>query len=166
MKKTLYYSCIMIVFFLNAYCQGSWNMKYLPIDSLNNSFIYKSIKLDFKSNEKDTLTKKMQRVLLSKRDVIDLKIGGILIKFIEKWELYVDHGSLRDQYLESIDEFDSKKIHIKDIFLESINGSLFTFEVSMEFVDVCDSKTPIKELSKKEKVVIDKSKIKGFLIRI
>src|SRR5687768_1541104 len=89
--------CIIVSFVINiksAFSQGSWDIDYLPIDSINNSFIGKEIRLDFKSNRVDTLDKAIDvfliRRLLLNKDTISLTIDGKRYKVKENWIFYVD----------------------------------------------------------------------------
>jgi len=150
------------VFVLNA--QGSWDMKYVSIDSLNVNYIGKEIRLDFKSSQSDTLEKTINIYsLLSKRDTITLNINEKKIKFIENWRLYVDQGIIQDQSLESISDNGKEKIQIKEIVLKSINDLTFTFEISIYNIK-CNPSALKESYITKETIVIKKSKIKGFLV--
>ena len=72
---------ISIFFLLNsilfANAQGAWDMKYVPINLLNDNWIGKEIRLDFKFSESDTLRETINIYeLLSKKDTIILEIEG------------------------------------------------------------------------------------------
>ena len=66
---------ISIFFLLNsilfANAQGAWDMKYVPINLLNDNWIGKEIRLDFKFSKSDTLRATINIYeLLSKKDTI------------------------------------------------------------------------------------------------
>lgn len=156
-KKTVF-TLIMIVCSLGAFSQGGWNMKYIPISSIDTTYLGKEIRIDFKANELDTINGEVKileiRRLLSNRDSVQLSVNGKEINFIEIWRLYVDQGILREQSLESIN---NNRIQIKEIVLKSINDLTLTFEIS-----IYDNKCNPSVM--KENIIIKKSKIKGFLV--
>ena len=141
-----------------VFSQGGWFIKYLPTDSLNHTYLGKEIRIDFKSSKDDTLRGEInERKLLSKSDTINLEIDGQILKFSEHWRLYIDYGILKDQFLESIENCERKKIVLKEMFLISINDSSLIVEV-VEYDSL--------NQNKKQKIVVDRSIIKGLLMNI
>lgn len=164
--KSVFQKIFMLIL-LNIYCnnlfaQGAWSIKYLPIDSLNLSYIGKEVRLDFKVSVLDSLygdsnSIYYERILLSKIDTISLNINGNIFWFVEDWLLYPDHGSLRDQKLKYSGKSKKyKKSYIKEFFLIDINETSIVFEVYL-YLDK-------RQTLEKHKVKIEKSVIKGFLI--
>lgn len=175
MKKLIYYvkyfnlnvACIIVMMVCNirAFSQGSCDVKYISLDSLNTSFIGKQIRIDFKSSEFDTLQGEVNvldiRKMLSSRDTVNLEIGNKSIRFTEKWKVYVDHLALSEQCLESVGKHEKQKIRIKEMFLESLNDSSVVLRILFS-----DSPNQNKKQNKKEKMVIKKSAIKGILVNV
>ena len=161
MKYSKY--CIIFIIVMLSCCtkvfsQGGWFIKYLPTDSLNHTYLGKEIRIDFKSSKDDTLRGEInERKLLSKSDTINLEIDGQILKFSEHWRLYIDYGILKDQFLESIENCERKKIVLKEMFLISINDSSLIVEVVVG--------DPLNQ-NKKQKIVVDRSIIKGLLMNL
>lgn len=106
-------------------------MKYLPLDSLNDSFIGTELRIDFKSNRntKTKSTDRNVRKIFARRDTVTLEVAGRSLRFVENWKIYVDHGTLFDQTLQSIDGSDSEKLVIREMFVRTIDESSITFEI-------------------------------------
>jgi hypothetical protein len=148
-----------------AFSQGAWNIKYMSLDSLNTSFIDKEIRIDFKRSNADSLNGEVNvldiRRLLSVRDTVDLKINDKSQRFVEQWKFYVDHGDLSEQFLETANKSEKERIQIKEMFLKSINDSSLILEVVMY-----GSFGENKEQRKKQRLIVNKSVIKGLLVNI
>jgi hypothetical protein len=164
MKRILFRKTAVIVIFailifnVKVLAQGSWNIKYLPIDSLNGSYVGKEIRIDFKSFSTDTLNESpewMERKLLSKEDTIKLIANGMCKSYKESWKLYPDHGVLSDQSLVCLDKHEW--VQIREIYLVSISDN----SIAIDFL-AYDS----KGLKKKQKSVLCKCDIKGILIKL
>lgn len=156
---------VVLIILINStisFSQGGWNMIYTPINSINNSFINKEVRLDFRGSSNDTLKGKVNvfdiRNLLSKQDTISLNIKGHSFRFIEHWKIYVDHGVLSEQSLFSIRK--NKQI-IKEIFIESINKSTLTLKIKIYTKEKCKNNISLEELN----IVVNKSIIKGVLTK-
>lgn len=168
---SLLYSITIIVFScLSSFAQGAWDLKYLPIDSLNSSFTNKDIRIDFKTSVTDILLKKVDifdvRYLLTMKDTVKIKIKNDDIIFIENWILYPDEGVLKEQSLISINKYWGKKLVIKEMILLSVNDSKITLNVHLYNTrKIPPDKEHIMN-SRMEKIIIDKSTVKGFLIKL
>ncbi|SHG62977.1 hypothetical protein SAMN04488109_1148 [Chryseolinea serpens] len=152
--KTVLLVVISNFFALNALAQGAWNIKYLPIDSVKESLVGKAVRVDFKAKPSDRIEGKVSvRRMLIRRDTVSLSIDGVSRRFIENWAIYVDSGVLGDQTLTSIDK--SKKIIIKEMFMQAIGSSSITLQV---FVYASgETNKEVKEIT------IDKKVIQGIL---
>lgn len=136
--------------------QGAWDIEYLPTDSINDSFVGKEVRIDFKSKPSERIKRKTNlRKLLSHRDTVDLMIDGKSRIFLEKWKIYVDHGVLADQTLESLDE---DKLVIREVFIRAINKGYIT--VQMDCYRLNDSRKNTYD------VTIDKSRILGVFFAL
>src|SRR5690606_38032213 len=147
----------------SGFAQGEWDMKYAPIDSVNNTWIGKEIRIDFKTSQDDVIIGNVSlfeiRKLLSKKDTVTLKVDEREIDFIEDWKFYVDHGVLSDQTLKATSEEQS----INELFIESVNDS--TIIVKMNFYKPEKCKSSGMVLSDSKTITVDKKIIKGVLFR-
>lgn len=138
------------------FSQGGWNLRYISTASLNGSFIGKEIRIDFKASDFDTSSKEPDvfniRRLLAKEDTVSLTINNEVMQFAEQWRIYVDHGVLHEQYLEAVNSWNT--IQIRQIFLESINDNSLIVQVWMTGTETL-----------KQRLTINKSVIKGFLVK-
>ncbi len=158
---------ILIFFLFNSVslvvAQGSWDLGYVSIASIQNGWMNKEIRLDFKSSKSDIITGNISvfkiRDLLSKNDKVTLEVDGQNIELIEDWKFYVDHGALKDQTL----QIKNKQQVIREQFVESIHDS--TIVVKMNFYKPANCKTQKMTLSESKLVTIDKKLIKGVLFR-
>lgn len=152
------------------FSQGAWNLKYVPVDSVNNSFINKKIRLDFKKTKDDTINGKVSvfdiRRLLSRQDTVSLNIKGQLYNFIENWKIYDDHGVLSEQTLVSINQKkeNDKTLVIKEIFIVSIDDTILTLKINI-YPDSNCKKTKEDKRGEELEIVISKSILKGILLR-
>lgn len=157
----LFISCIGMTSFVLA--QGSWDIRYTSIDSIDKRYIGKEVRLDFKGNQEEIIKGNFRlgniRLLLSREDTTELLIDTKMVTFVERWQLYPDQGVLNDQYLISLDK---KKI-VRKLFIESIEGSTmlikayFYTEMKRGYSHEIPSNVKFIEINKKE--------IKGILHR-
>lgn len=145
---------------VSLYSQGGWDIQYISIDSLDVSQIGKEVRMDFKASTTDHLEGAVNalhiRKLLSSEDTISLVVSGKPVKFKERWRLYIDHGVLGDQMLESMETRGGEKMYVEEMYLLSINERSLALEILV-------SKTSGKY---REFVVVKKSDIKGCLLRL
>lgn len=160
--RQIVFILINIYYCNNLFSQGSWSIKYLPIDSLDSSYTKKELRLDFKKSGSDTIyirnSENLYRVrhLIHKKDTDLLNINDVLFPFMEDWIVYPDHGSIDEQKLKYIGKVEKYiNSYIKEIFLIEIGKSNIIFEIYLYLGK--------KALLEKHKISIDKSAIKGFL---
>lgn len=149
--------------FQECYSQGAWNMQYYPLDSLNDAFEGKEIRVDLKKSDLDVYDSEVNiRRHFNTNDSAYVTIDNKSKLLIERWKIYVDHGVLSDQYLECTDMSSKKRHVIREIYLKSVNDKFLTLEGNFYIV----SKGNL-ELSNNRKVFqIPKNLVKGFLTRI
>ena len=103
----------------NCFSQGSWNIGYVEIGSLNSDYLNTQIKLDFK-HDCPKIKKWKRRSLrhyVAPEDTAYLLINNSKTVLTERRKIYVDHGSFNDQFLE-IENYDkniSKRIYDTEI---------------------------------------------------
>jgi hypothetical protein len=109
--------------------QGAWSLRYLPIDSVNESFVRKEVRIDFKGRrEKFTWTGNV-RAALSKHDTIHLKVQGKSMRFFEDWNVYVDHGVLSEQTLRRVTKDSTEALTVKEVFIHAVEKATITVEL-------------------------------------
>ncbi len=159
LNKYSIFCLFLLLHSVQVYSQGAWNIKYVPVSSIDKSLIGKDVRIDFKASNSDTISRAVNaltiRRLLSHNDTVNLKIDSTNITFLETWEIYVDQGSLKDQILMSTD---GEKTVIKEICLIYIDDLFLIFEIS-----IYQSGQGNSQLPHKQKITIDKSIIKGLL---
>lgn len=165
MRKSLFilkatYILTSLVFISHpAFSQGSWDIDYIKIYDLDESYIGQQIRPDFRSNESDTLSGEIIiRKLLSEKSILSVEVDGKKVEFQEKWIIYPDHGNLYDQYLESTNQNEVGEIKIQDIFLESISKNEVSVQANFFYLDT--GKSILNRLT------FDKKMLKGVLIGI
>ena len=146
-------------FFSNALGQGAWNLKYLPVDSLNDSFNGKELRIDFKSKtaHKSKHPEKNIRKIFSKNDTVTLNLSNEAIQFVENWKVYVDHGVLSDQTLQSVGGSNNEKLVIGEMFVRAITKSSIS-------VEVYTYRLGSKDRLSVQEIKIDRSLIAGVLV--
>lgn len=148
-----FFSCLSVV------AQGSWDLKYFPLDSLNDSFIGKELRIDFKSGitaESEFFDSNVRTIFL-RRDTVALRLFDQVIRFVENWKIYADHGALSDQTLRSVGGSEHEQIIIKEIFARAIDGYLLT-------VDVYIYRPGSNERVGAREIKIDRSLIAGVIV--
>lgn len=144
----------------SAFAQGAWDIRYIPFDSLSPALIGKEVRIDFKTSVTDTLHGEVKaleiRKLLSIEDTISLVLAGESIKFKESWKLYVDHGVLGEQTLERVGTTGDERIYISEMYLVATDATTLILEVV-----VCNPSG-----KSKESITVNKSDVKGFLLRV
>jgi len=167
MKKGVLKIFLLKIFFIgfvnSLFSQSGWNIRYNPINKLNESFVGKELFPDFKSNENDTisvlkadnkfkLSLKIRHLLANiKEDEIKLSISGKDEIYREDWRIYSDMGALSDQRLINLE---NEEEFIKDISLVKIVGDTICLKANL-YTSKKDF-TPIE-------FEVPRGKVKGFL---
>ncbi len=147
--------CFFVFFRLNAFSQGSVNIEYVAIDSVNQSFIGKEIRIDFKStNNVDVPTS------LLTGDTFTLKIKNESIKFIETWIMYIDEKLLSAQSFRSRDLNNDIQIH--EMILEHIDTNSIYVRATIYDLDNSYSELDKKKLELEHQI----SKINNEIINL
>ncbi|MBD3637593.1 MAG: hypothetical protein HUJ25_09590 [Crocinitomicaceae bacterium] len=161
---------IIIVWFIGANCfaQGSWDIGYVEIDSLNSDHLNTQIKLDFKHDwvEIKQPEKKGIRHYVSPKDTAYLLINNQKTVLIERRAIYVDHGSFNDQYLEIENYNEALSSRIYDTEIIQLEADRIKVRVVIKNYKMKNEKI-IEEL---ESVIvefwIDKEKLDGIMIKL
>jgi len=149
------------MFSVNAHGQGGWNIKYLPVDSINESLLGREVRIDFKSNPSDRIKGRVINIrkMLANRDTVNIEIAGHLMQFVENWKIYIDLGSFADQTLESVkDKNNGTELIIREMFIRGIGKSSVTLEIYTYHSNDFDR-------SEVQEIIIEKSLIKGILVK-
>ena len=135
---------VFFVFFrLNAFSQGSVNIEYVAIDSVNQSLIGKEIRIDFKST--NNVGVPTTGVLHS--DTFLLKIKNDSIKFVERWITYPDQKLLRDQSFRSRDLNNDIQIHemiLEHIDINAIHVSATIYDLDSSYIELDKKKLALE----------------------
>ncbi|WP_375559981.1 hypothetical protein ACE193_20025 [Bernardetia sp. OM2101] len=140
--------------------QGGWNIDYFPIqhlDSMYNFFKGKEIKLDFRRNLEDTVkiiaNSRNSIMPISYNDTVSIRIFDSTNIFVEKWELYVDQGYFKKQYLKGINE--THFVEIRRITLTGLDKN--NIYLNMEVIGT--------GFRSNTDVIIEKKLVKGILYK-
>lgn len=153
-----------ILIFLSAFCnaQGSWNIGYLKVDSINKNHIGKIVRIDFKSTN-PWISPDGQRGIRSYvgiRDTGTVTIDTTLFILVERRKIYVDHGGYSDQYLECIN-CKQESLFIYNAKIVDINEQSIQFQLDLEI------KKSEQTLKKETKTIrIDRNKLDGVMYKL
>jgi hypothetical protein len=139
----LFFCSILVFFRLNAIAQGSVNIEYFDIDSINQSFIGKEIRIDFKSTNNVGIP--TTGVLY--RDTFVLKIKNDSIKFVERWITYPDQKLLREQSFRSRDWNNAIQIHemiLEHIDTKSIQVRATIYDLDSSYIELDKKKLALE----------------------
>lgn len=148
---------VFLMFFNSAFSQGGWDIKYVPTSMVDKTFVGMEIRIDFKDSINDNLCKekvsklKVRRLLFSE-STVNLVVLGESLTFKEDWNLYVDQGFLKDQFLVDTSN-PSRKIN--QIYIEDFNKDSFYLRATYN----------IDETEKNINFKVKKKLIKGILIK-
>lgn len=133
---------IMIFFFSlalsSSWAQGQWDVYYLPIDLLDERWIGKEIRVDFRSSS-DTINlpdrKAMFFYSISRKDLVSIEINHRKIIFKEDWVNYGDHCVLYDQTLKDTNgKYLIRETFIKDITANNVKVLMHLYSLDKEFI--------------------------------
>lgn len=110
-----------------AVAQGAFNCTYASIDTISNLSFGTEIKIDFKKDELDTLTSKIDRILFVNEDIVKLIINNNTFEFKESWNIYPDAFDLREQLLIGI----RNKYIIDKMFLNGLENDSLIVEIGI-----------------------------------
>jgi len=149
----------------DAFSQGGWFIKYLPVTSVNDSLLGKEIRVDFKSStSKRLVDHKNIRKMLSARDTVELVVNGQRVPFVERWHIYVDYGSLKDQYLESVSNYNGERLYIREVFPELITDTTIVSKARLYKLKQCTTCKFNSELYQDASITVNRSDINGILL--
>jgi hypothetical protein len=148
-----------------GFSQGGWFIKYLPVTSVNDSLLGKEIRVDFKSPvSKKLVDHKNIRRILSIHDTVELVVNGQRVPFVECWHIYVDYGSLKDQYLESVSDYNGERLYIKEVFPELITNTTIVSKVRLYKLQKCSTCKFDGEPYQDTSISVNRSDINGILL--
>ena len=151
----------------SAFCQGSWNIGYIEVDSIRTRHIGESVKIDFKHSISDKKgTSKWVRSYVTPQDSAIISLDGVELKVIEKRTIYVDHGSFDDQYLEIIDQDNLLVKRIYDTKLIEVAGDRLKFLISIDSYDKHSKGHDGKIDSTEKEFWINRKSLDGLMIKI
>lgn len=152
----------------NSFSQGSWNIGYIEVDSINKSDIGKTVNIDFKHEwlENNKPKSKSVRRFIGPRDSAEIFLDNKKMNVIEKREIYADHGSFNDQYLELETENKNKTIRIYNSKLIEMEPNRLKFTISMETFEIKNGKLGNKINTNNQEIWIYKKELDGLMIKL
>ena len=168
-KQMRYFISIILIGLIGTSCfsQGSWNIGYVEIDSLNSDYLNTKVKLDFKHDwlVMEKPEKPSIRHYVAPKDRAYLLMNNSKTVLIERRAIYADHGSFNDQFLE-IENYDnniSKRIYDTEI----IQLEKDSLKVRAVIKNYAIRNKKVEEELKSETVEfwIDKDKLDGIIIK-
>jgi hypothetical protein len=138
------------LFSVNAKGQGRSDIFYIPASKIDHSVLGKTVQLDF-------YHKSHHGVHL---DTIAITLFKQGVHFVEHRKDYADSSWFKDQYLESIDNFNGEKIRIIEFVIDRITQDSFLITCHLQgYVDNKPVGSP-----KKEKTWLDKKTLVEVLV--
>jgi hypothetical protein len=152
-----------ILVLLTSFCnaQGSWDIGYVPVDTINTQHIGQIVRIDFKSNSSliNSDSRRSIRSYVGKKDTGTLTVDTTLFLLAERRKIYVDHGSYSDQYLECIN-CNEEAVLIYDAKILGVDTR------SIQFLLDIETKAANQSIKKESKTVrIDRSSLDGVMYR-
>lgn len=152
------------ILFLNTadlFSQGGVNVRYIAIDTVDQSLIGQKVKIDFKS------TKRNKEYLIQKariRDTVRISIDNKLITVIERKGTGADYWYFDNEYLESFDYDLGLILRIKEIEILEMRTDSILFRMKMERYRKIQKELERVSLDTKD-IWISKEKIEGILLK-
>jgi hypothetical protein len=152
---------IFLAIFSNA--QGSWNIGYIPVDSINAGHIGRTVKIDFRTPVVDGKppADRNIRSYVEIKDTVFMNIDSTLFHIAERRKIYVDHGSYRDQFLECIN-CQNLILRIYDAEILEVDQTTILFSFETE-INRQSSEKPDKTL---KTVRIERVKLDGVMYKL
>ena len=153
-----------IIIFLTVYCnaQGSWDIGYLHVDSINEHHIGHVVRIDFKSNDPWNKSNGPRGI----RSYVGMKDTGVVsidtseYILVERRKIYVDHGSYGDQYLECI-SCNQEPVFIFDAKILDVDPAYIRFQIDMEI------RRGDNQIKQEIRIVrIERKKLDGVMFRL
>jgi hypothetical protein len=150
--------------FVTTFCnaQGSWNIGYIQVDSINKEHIGQAVRIDFKSINPWTGPdgQRYIRSYVGTKDTGTVTIDTSLFILAERRKIYVDHGSYSDQYLECI-SCKQESLFIFDAKILYVDQQSIYFQIDIEI------KKSDQFLTKEVKILrIDRNKLDGVMYKL
>lgn len=155
-------SAILVSLTIFCTAQGSWNIGYIKVDSINKNHTGLTVRIDFKSNNdwKSPDGQRHIRSYVETKDTGTLTIDTLLFIFAERRKIYVDHGGYTDQYLECIN-CKQESLFVYDATILGLDNQTILFQFDLE------TKRTGKTLRKETRTVrIDRNKLDGVMYKL
>ena len=155
---------IITVCYRQSYSQAAWDINYVAEDAIDDNYIGKTVKIDFKKKQgvKDNSP---HRFFLSREDTAGLRIDNKFVRFKEEREIYDDWGLYKEQYLESLNAIgDKTKLRISDCIVKKINPDSVLFTANIETYIVKRKKKEITG-SWVEDIWVERNKLEGVIFK-
>lgn len=142
--------------------QGTWNIGYIQIDSLNKNHIGQVVRIDFKSLNAPINSEGQRHIrsYVGTKDIDTITIDKTLIVLAERRKIHIDHGDYNDQFLECTN-CKNETILIYDAKILEINSKSILFQLDIETKKGYEVKQ--KEI---KLVTIDRKKLDGVMYKL
>lgn len=155
---------ILVSLAFTASSQGNWNIGYIPIDSLQPSDTGRQVKIDFKHPGINTPPRQI-RHFVEPKDTGQITLEGNSIDLIERRKIYVDHGSYKDQYLETPGYSDNRILRIYDSEILEVKNDSILFRLYLEIYTTRKNKIAGDPVRQTVTSRIGKNKLDGVMIK-
>ena len=152
---------------INGFSQGSWNIGYVEIDSLDSDYLNTQIKLDFKHDwmKIEKPKKRSVRHYVSPKDTAYILINNGKTVLIERRAIYVDHGSFNDLFLEIVNYENDISKRIYDTEIIQIERARIKVRVVIQSYEIRNEQIKEELESETLEFWIDKDKLDGIMIK-
>lgn len=155
-------STVLVSLAIFCKAQGSWDIGYIKVDSINMSHIGQIVRIDFKSTSAWTSTDGQRHIrsYVGTKDTGTIAIDKAFFKLAERRKIYVDHGLYAEQYLECIN-CKQESIFIYDATILELEELTISFQLDIE------TKRKDKVVKKETKTVrINRNKLDGVMYKL
>lgn len=152
-------SILLILPVLSSSAQGSWNIGYISIDTLNKRHIGRTVRIDFKTPKikKEPAAKRHIRSYVGTRDTGVIELDAALMSVTEKRRIYPDHGNYDDQFLECLD-CKGSSFRIYDAEILEVDEQSILFRIVTVLVGKKDKHSKL--------IWIERDKLDGVLYKL
>jgi hypothetical protein len=148
--------------------QGSWNIGYIPVDSIDPEDINKEVKIDFRHTRRhfDEKINRSFRYFISSKDTGQIQLKEMSLDVVEVRKIYPDHGDYAEQYLECTNYENNRLLRVYDSEILEIARDSILFRLDVEIYDKRKNKIRGGPVLESRRCWIEKNKLDGVMTRI
>lgn len=155
-------STFLVFLTISCNAQGSWDIGYIKVDSINKNHLGLTVRVDFKSSNAWTSPDGQRHIrsYVGTKDTGTVTIDTTLFILAEQRKIYVDHGGYSDQYLECIN-CKQESLFIYDTRIVDLDEQSIQFQLDLEI------KKNGQTLKKETRTVrIHRNKLDGVMYKL